>query len=136
MVASLLVMALCFPPAARAGEPVQAASSTSTTAAVHDLDDEEEATGPTLDPKQVSEVVGKNGWAVSDCYSRTAFRGQSGRMTVEFHIKGDGTVPEAKLESSDLKNTALETCVIDVVKKMRFPALNGPETITTFPFIF
>lgn len=135
MVVGVILMVAGLLPAAQAGEPAQG-PSTSTTAAVHDLDEDEPAAGPTLDPKQVSEVVGKNGWAVSDCYSRNAFRGQSGRMTVEFHIKGDGTVPEAKLESSDLKNTALETCVVDAVKKMRFPALNGPETITTFPFIF
>jgi TonB family protein len=133
-----LVCALALPlsmSAARAETP--ASASTSTTATVYDLDDDDApAAAPALEPKQVSEVVGKNSWAVSDCYSRNAIRSQTGRMTVEFRIKGDGTVSEAKLESSDLHNTALEACVVEVVKKMRFPALNGPETVTTFPFIF
>jgi TonB family protein len=112
-------------------------STTSTASTVFDLDDEDEATsGPTLKAEAVSEAMSKNAWAISDCYTRNAVRGQSGRMTVEFHVLGDGVVSEAKVQASDLKNPALEGCIVESVKKVRFKATGGAETVATFPFVF
>lgn len=112
-----------------------AATTTSTATAIYDLDDDAPV-GPTLKPEAVSETVGKYSWAVSECYRKNAVKDQSGRMTVEFAVKGDGTVTSSKLQASDLKNPALESCVVEAVKTMRFPATNGPDTAATFPFVF
>lgn len=120
-------------PAAAAADPAATTSSTST---VYDLDDEEATSGPTRSQDDINGVMAKNGWAVSDCYTHHAFKGQTGRLTVEFHIQGDGSVPQAKILSSDLKNTMLENCVVDSVKKLHFSVTNGPEQISTFPILF
>lgn len=109
---------------------------TSTSSAIHDLDDEEADVGPALKPEAVSEAVGKYAWAVSDCYTRNAIKGQKGRLTVEFHVMPDGSVSDAKVQASDLKNSALEGCIVETMKKVRFAASNGPEIVATFPFVF
>lgn len=121
----LLLLAL----SALADDPKQEAPSDEL---VMDLD----SGAGTLAPDAVAEVMKKNNWQVADCFTKNAFRGQTGRMTVEFEIGMDGAVVGARKLDSNLNNPALENCVAGAVKRYKFPKPNGGTVVTTWPFVF
>lgn len=90
----------------------------------------------TLSPQAIADTIKKNNWQVADCFSRHGFKGQSGRMTVEFEVDTDGSVRESKKLDSNLGNPMLETCVAGAVKRMKFAKPSGGTVISTWPFLF
>ena len=143
MVATLLVSLASAedapPPAQEAPAPPTAAGAMATVDQV--TPDEEEAedldrgTGA-LPASMIQDVVKKNMWQVNDCYTRHAFRGQAGRLVIEFEIDADGGVKVATKKESNLGNSTLEGCVLQSVRRMKFPQPRGGTVVTTYPFVF
>jgi TonB family protein len=100
--------------------------------ATEDLD---RGTG-TLPASMIHDVVKKNMWQVTDCYTRHAYRGQAGRLVIELEIDVDGSVKLAKRNESNLGNSTLEGCVLQAVRRMKFPQPKGGTVVTTYPFVF
>lgn len=61
----------------------------------------------------------------------------SGQIGTRFVIGASGRVTQAGIESSSLKNTYVENCVLAVLKRIHFPAPKGGGTVEVrFPFKF
>ena len=93
-----------------------------------------------LNQGQVMEVVKKNISYIQRCYERALLKESniSGRVEYEWFISPQGGVKWAKVKSSDVKNGSdLNTCVVNVIKKMKFPvAKNGETTQPSIGFPF
>lgn len=91
----------------------------------------------TLPQEVIADVMKKNNFKVGDCFTKHAFKGQTGRMNVEIEIDLDGSVKAAKKLDSTMGNPLFETCVTDAVKTYKFPApKNDGTVVTNWPFIF
>jgi TonB family protein len=61
----------------------------------------------------------------------------SGRVGTTFVIGSSGRVSQAGIESSSLKNANVERCVVQVIKRIEFPAPRGGGIVqVTYPFKF
>ena len=61
----------------------------------------------------------------------------SGVLRVNFLISSEGDVEEIKLISSDFSSNLLENCIMQVVKKIKFPkGKNNQPTRVVYPFAF
>jgi len=70
------------------------------------------------------------------CYAR-AFLSQphlEGRLTIQFIVAADGTVSDARLDSSTLDSPVTEACIAEQPCKWRFPPTTGGGPVTvTYP---
>lgn len=59
------------------------------------------------------------------------------QIVIEWDIAGDGSVSKVGVKSSALKNEAVESCIVDKVKALKFlaPPTGNVEHIS-YPFIF
>lgn len=90
-----------------------------------------------LPAEAVADVMKKNNFKVSDCFTKHAFKEQSGRLVVEVEIDLDGSVKGVRKLESSLGNPTFETCVVGAVQTYRFPAPKGDGTaLATWPFVF
>lgn len=91
----------------------------------------------TLPADVIADVMKKNNFKVGDCFTKHAFQGQTGRMTLEVEIDLDGSVKGAKKVDSSLGNPLFENCVADAVKTYRFPTpKNDGTVVVNWPFVF
>lgn len=73
---------------------------------------------------------------VEACRATEAVRG-AGKVLVRFVVRGDGTVGEARLVSTSLRDEAVEGCLLGVVKGATFPPLSvGDQAIVTYTFSY
>jgi TonB family protein len=59
-----------------------------------------------------------------------------GRVAVRFTIDASGEVTDGSVEESDLQAPETETCILDTVRNIRFPASKGPPAHINYPFRF
>lgn len=90
----------------------------------------------TLAASAISSTMKKNQWAVQDCAARLGGAGFAGRMVVEWEILETGSVANARIVESNLRNPPFETCILMSVRRMRFSMPTGGTVITTHPFVF
>ncbi len=58
-----------------------------------------------------------------------------GRMSVEFVIDNSGAILDARVGRSTLGNKKVESCIVSVVRGIRFPAIpNGSPITVRYPF--
>ena len=56
---------------------------------------------------------------------------------MKWKIETDGTVKQASVKSTTLKNDKVEKCMIEEVKLFKFPKPNGNGILKViFPFVF
>lgn len=94
-----------------------------------------------LNQKQVLKVVNKHIGDIQRCYEKALINSQglSGRVEFEWTISAKGKVSKAKVKKAKLSGdgSRLTSCVVDVIKKMKFPkAKNGESTSTSVGFPF
>ncbi len=65
-----------------------------------------------------------------------ALLGCQGTIAVRLVIHEDGSVGEAKRESSTLKDAAMVGCVVDAFKAIAFPVSSGGEATVIYPLQF
>jgi hypothetical protein len=55
-------------------------------------------------------------------------------VTVKAAISGEGTVTEATLQKSTSKSSKIDKCVVDALRRVKFPAAkDGAASVFTFP---
>lgn len=61
----------------------------------------------------------------------------AGRVVVLFTIESDGTVSNARVESSTLDDAAVDRCVSAIIGHLRFPPSSSGGTVQVrYPFLF
>ena len=68
----------------------------------------------------VSDVLKKNNWAFTDCYSRLG-GSTRGRALATWDVSLTGAAQNVKLTESDLKNPPFEACLVKAIGRMKFP---------------
>lgn len=87
----------------------------------------------------ISGVIRKNNDRVRYCYERSLVKNPKiqGRLVVRFTVDGSGKVVKVEVSETTLVDTDVESCVVDVVKRMVFPKPNGGGSIiVSYPFVF
>lgn len=92
-----------------------------------------------LDPALIRRVVRRHTNETRHCFERAlqSHPNLEGRVEAQFIISPNGTVTAANIHGSTLRHRATEACVLDVVRRMSFPATpNGNISIVTYPWAF
>jgi hypothetical protein len=95
------------------------------------------ATG-TLDTAAVNRVVRDAQTAWLACYRKQQKTNPDlayGKVVVRFTVRADGTVKNTAIKESNLDDKTLETCIVNVAKKLAFPTSEG-ETKLVLPLMF
>lgn len=89
-----------------------------------------------LDAGAVRMVVNRAMGGIKRCYESQLRRNPTlrGRVTVQFTVAGSGTVTSASAAESF--DGDVGSCVVGVVRRLRFPAPEGGSVTYAFPFIF
>ncbi len=99
------------------------------------------AKGPQgLNESEIQKVVNQHVAEIQQCYERALFQDSSvsGRVQYEWNISPQGVVGSASVKRSEVGNgDFLNTCVLGIIKKMKFPtATNGEPTQASIGFPF
>ncbi len=91
-----------------------------------------------LDKAEVREVIQQNYRQIQICYLKQLAKDPnlSGKITLEWVVKTDGQVRDAKETQSTLADSAVSECISAVVKTMTFPSPKGGEMKVVFPWVF
>ncbi|MBN2695282.1 FHA domain-containing protein [bacterium] len=92
-----------------------------------------------LTESQIKSVVNKNISQIRYCYEHELMRKPelSGSITVKWKINPQGEVILVNIEGGTLKDSAVQKCIINKIKKWSFPEpVGGGSAIVIFPFNF
>lgn len=91
-----------------------------------------------LDPNIVAKEVRKRLGAVRTCYERALKRNPqlAGKISVCFTIGATGAVSEARVDADTMGDSEVGDCIVDNVKRWRFPAPDGGSVEVCYPFVF
>ena len=100
--------------------------------------------GPTivkgsLSKSEIGRVIRRHLNRFKFCYEKElgASDGLSGKVSVHFIIAPTGEVADAKVRETSMNHEAVESCVLHVMRSLRFPAPRGGGiVVVTYPFIF
>lgn len=91
-----------------------------------------------LSNAEIQQAINDNLKLFDTCYTLGADK--QGKLEATITIKATigplGTVKEATVSKSTLKNTKVNTCVADAFKKVKFPQPRGGAVIITYPMTF
>lgn len=102
-------------------------------------DDEDEANLPALDQSVVKDVVMSYMPAIKNCYNQELKKDPAlaGKVVIRFTVGPKGTITQAVVASSTLKNKEVEGCMLKEVKSWIFPEPRRGESVDiSFPFVF
>ncbi|MCK5687969.1 AgmX/PglI C-terminal domain-containing protein, partial [Myxococcota bacterium] len=92
-----------------------------------------------LSKSQVGRVLNRVKNQVKYCYEKELPRNPnlSGKITTKFVIGGTGSVKSATIASTTMNDSAVEQCIIRVIKRLKFPPCpTGGVVDVTYPWIF
>lgn len=117
--------------------PSGAATNVPSSSAAADDFAKSAPTGRGLNPEQIRTVVLAKALDFQGCFEAELARSPElkGEVTVAFTVAPDGSVEEARVISSSLGNAAVESCMLDVFRKLEFPSAEL-KTGAVFPFAF
>jgi len=90
-----------------------------------------------LDKEIIRRIVRRHLNEVKFCYEEQLIRqpALAGRIVVQFMIARNGQVLSSVLQSSSMKNPAVERCTVQAVHRWQFPEPQGGGLVTvTYPF--
>ena len=93
----------------------------------------------TLSNEQIQAAVNENAKAFDACYTLGADKDGklSGTVTIQATVGPNGTVNEASVKKSTVKNTKVDDCVRDAFKTIKFPQPAGGGTVMiSYPMTF
>lgn len=95
-----------------------------------------EVQGP-LDQASVQRYIRRYTNHVRFCYDKELTRNPAlaGTVTVQFTIEPKGTVSGCTMQSSTVKNPAVEQCIVTAVRRWEFPPPEGAKVVVTYPFV-
>lgn len=94
---------------------------------------------PKTDEEQVEQFIRKQSRALQKCYkvSTSAKAKRSGEFDFELKFLATGVLDDIRVFRSDLKDPALESCVIEVIREIDFPPpLKGGKFQMNYPIKF
>jgi TonB family protein len=92
--------------------------------------------GAAFEQAVVRRVVQSHRESIQRCRASSSDSTAEARVVVAFTIEATGAVSEASVVSSSVPAPALGQCVLDVVRRMRFPAPSGGGRLeVTYPFV-
>lgn len=91
-----------------------------------------------IDHEEVRHVIRKDLKSVGTCYADGLKKNPNieGKIVIEWDIASDGSVSKAGVKSSTLKDEAVENCIVDKVKALKFPAPPTGSANISYPFVF
>ena len=91
-----------------------------------------------IDREKVAAVINAHLSEVQRCYESALLgtQGLRGRVMLEWVIGLEGDVKSARTKTSSLKSPAVESCIIDKLKRWQFPKARGGNVTITYPFVF
>jgi hypothetical protein len=92
-----------------------------------------------LDPVVVRNIIRSHSAEVKACHDAVALSHPTmkGRMAVKFAISASGIVESSCLVRSDLNDTGVEQCVVDLPLSWVFPRPDPASWVTViYPFVF
>lgn len=97
----------------------------------------QEATGK-LEAAAIKAVMNKNASGFKYCYERSLAKNPSlqGKVTISFTIGTKGTVTRAEVKGTSLDDAEVEKCILNRMKKLRFPKPKGGAVKVSYPLIF
>ncbi|NCN39796.1 AgmX/PglI C-terminal domain-containing protein [bacterium] len=91
-----------------------------------------------LDQDQIAAVINKHKGEIIYCYEKGLQRSPKlrGRVGVDFTINGSGRVSRAQVESSSLRSSSVESCILGRLKSWGFPKpVGGVNVKVSYPFV-
>jgi TonB family protein len=88
--------------------------------------------------EEILRVVKRHESEIRFCYE-SALRKHpdlAGKVTARWVIAQTGDVETAEITESSLGDPAAEACILERVKRWRFPQPEGEEVVVTFPWVF
>lgn len=92
-----------------------------------------------IDRDAVAAVINEHVGEMRGCYERALLRDPNvggGKVSLEWTIAADGSVAEVRTKSSTLRNAAVVSCLLDLVRGLRFPKPQGGVVIVGYPILF
>lgn len=92
----------------------------------------------TLDRNTIDTNIEKYAKDFKKCYTDELTKKPEleGRIVVNFIIDGSGKVSSAKINRTTINNETIGNCIVEVTKKIQFPAPEGGGTvIVNYPFV-
>jgi hypothetical protein len=92
-----------------------------------------------IDRDAVAKVLEEHMNDMRGCYERALMRDPNlgaGKILLEWNISATGTVSDVRTKVATLKNTEVNTCLLDVLKQLQFPKPQGGVVIVSYPFLF
>lgn len=92
-----------------------------------------------LDAATVRRVVRRSLPRIRRCYLNVALQvnpGLSGELVVTFTVRLDGTVMDAAVSQRAFNHPKLESCLLEEVRRWRFPTPEGSVVRVRYPFHF
>ncbi|OFZ18774.1 MAG: hypothetical protein A2X94_06140 [Bdellovibrionales bacterium GWB1_55_8] len=92
-----------------------------------------------LDRETVRRVIAQTRNQIRACYEKALLSNPhlAGRVSYRWNISPAGPVTTTQVTTSNTGSAQLESCVLEVIKQMKFPAAqNGQPTTVIYPFIF
>ena len=91
-----------------------------------------------LDKKVISRVIKRHMNEIKYCYEKELVKSKNlkGKVVVAFTIGTTGTVASASIKSSTINNSKVEKCMVQKIKRWKFPSPGGGIVKVSYPFIF
>jgi TonB family protein len=92
----------------------------------------------TLDENAIAKEVGRRKGAVQSCYEKQLKKNPklSGKVKIQFTIQESGRVDEAHVIEDSTGDGAVGECIVENIKRWRFPKPDGGSVTVAFPFVF
>ncbi len=86
----------------------------------------------------IRRTVRRNINGVKYCYEKELKRNPKlqGKIVVLFTIGRDGRVKKARIQSTTMHNEAVESCILRMIRRWRFPRPEKGSVTVSYPFIF
>mgnify|MGYP006293155315 CR=1 FL=1 len=91
-----------------------------------------------LPREAIAKVINEHLSEVQYCYEKNLLKDPSikGKLTVEWTIQMNGSVGRVRQKSSSLSSPAVAGCIMQSIKRWRFPRPSGGVVVVSYPFIF
>jgi len=92
-----------------------------------------------LSREVINRVIQRHYNEIKYCYEKELSKdpGLYGKVTMLFVIEGNGRVGDALVQQTTMSNEAVETCMLNHVRRWVFPAPQGGGTVqVTYPYVF
>ena len=92
-----------------------------------------------IDRDLVAKVINEKVSEMRGCYERAMLRDPNlgaGKVLLEWTIDGRGDVSEVRTKTATLKSPEVVSCLLDLLRTLKFPRPNGGVVIVSYPVLF